>query len=162
MNFFNFFSTYVFHMPLSQFLRGFFREYEGNFHALPQGRMKHEPVTRVSSRLAVRDHSDFEFQVHHFASLCKKIEKTNKPIPRKAGNRKMVKGNFPKKRKSVFYNEKEFSRKNHLTLLIPSFLECSSSKGGGCFPPGTKIFGSRSDTTMKLGRNVPYHESNSW
>ena len=46
----------------------------------------------------------------HFASLCQKPEKTNDPILRKAGNRQMVKGNFPKKRKSLIYSKKKFSR----------------------------------------------------
>ena len=48
----------------------------------------------------------------HFAPLCQKSAKNNEPIPRKAGNWKMVNGNFPKKRKSVIYDEKKFSGKN--------------------------------------------------
>ena len=48
----------------------------------------------------------------HFASLCQKSAKNNEPTSRKAGNWKMVKGNFPKKRKSVIHDEKKFSGKN--------------------------------------------------
>ena len=44
----------------------------------------------------------------HFAPLCQKSAKNNEPIPRNAGNWKMVKGNFPKKRKSVIYDIKKF------------------------------------------------------
>ena len=50
----------------------------------------------------------------HFAPLCQKSAKNNEPIPRKAGSWKMVKGNFPKKRKSVIYDEKKFSGKNSM------------------------------------------------
>ena len=45
----------------------------------------------------------------HFAPLCQKSEKTSEPILRKAGNRKMVKENFPKNGISVIYDKKVFS-----------------------------------------------------
>ena len=50
---------------------------------------------------------------------------------RKAGNRKMVKGNFPKKRKSVLYDEKKFSRKNcfgHFLEHIALYLSAKNQK----------------------------------
>ena len=66
-----------------------------------------------------RKSSPSHFGYCPFASLCKKSGKTtNEPIPRKADNRKMVKGNFPKKRKSVSYDEKTFSRKNFFGHII--------------------------------------------
>ena len=52
------------------------------------------------------------FEHCHFPPLCQKSEKTNEPIPRKAGTKKMVKGNFPKKRKSGINDEKKFSGRN--------------------------------------------------
>ena len=62
--------------------------------------------------------SPSHFEDWHFTPLCQKSEKTNEPFPRKAENRKMVKGNFPKKRKSVFCDEQDFSRKNHLCHIL--------------------------------------------
>ena len=67
----------------------------------------------------------------HFASLCQKSEKTNEPISRKAENRKMVKGNFPKKRKSVFCNEKKLSGKNcfgHILWYLALYLSAKNQK----------------------------------
>ena len=67
----------------------------------------------------------------HFASLCQKSEKTNEPIPRKAGNREMVKGNFPKKRKSVIHDEQEFSGKNffsHILGCLALYLSAENQK----------------------------------
>ena len=66
-----------------------------------------------------------------FASLYQKSEKTNEPIPRKAGNRKMVKGKFPKKRKSVINNEKFFSGKNcfgHILGYLALYLSAKNQK----------------------------------
>ena len=64
----------------------------------------------------------------HFAPLCQKSEKTNEPIPRIAGNRKMVNGNFPKKRKSVIYDEKTFSGKNFFGHILGYFALYFSAK----------------------------------
>ena len=56
----------------------------------------------------------------HFASLCQKSEKTNEPIPRKAGNRKMVKD-----------NEKKYSRKSffdHILGYLALYLSAKNQK----------------------------------
>ena len=64
----------------------------------------------------------------HFAPLCQKSEKTKEPIPRKAGTKKMVKGNFPKKRKSVINDEKKFSGKNFFSHILGCFALSLSAK----------------------------------
>ena len=63
--------------------------------------------------------------------LCAKNKKKLESILRKAENREMVKGNFPKKRKSVIYNEKKFSGKNcfgHFLEHIALYLSAKNQK----------------------------------
>ena len=62
--------------------------------------------------------SPSHFRDCHFTPLCQKSEKTNEPIPRKAENRKMIKGNFPKKQKSVFLRRTRFFPEKP---LVPHF-----------------------------------------
>ena len=96
-----------------------------------------KPVFPAYFRLFWPGNSFFENRVPahlrycHFTSLCQKSEKTNEPIPRKAENRKMVKGNFPKKRKSVFCDEKKFSGKNcfgHILWYLALYLSAKNQK----------------------------------
>ena len=68
------------------------------------------------------------FEHCHFTPLCQKSEKTNEPILRKAENSKMVKGNFPKKRKSVINDEKKFSGKNFFGHILGYFALHFSAK----------------------------------
>ena len=52
-------------------------------------------------------------------------------MPRKAENSKIVKGNFPKKRKSVIYDEKKFSGKNffgHILGYLTLYLSAKNQK----------------------------------
>ncbi len=67
----------------------------------------------------------------HFAPLCQKSEKNNEPIPLNAGNKNIVKGNFPKKRKSVIHDEQEFSGKNffgHIFGYLALYLSAKNQK----------------------------------
>ena len=75
-------------------------------------------LPKFAQKIFLKNRASSHFGHYHFASVCKKSEKTNEPIPRKAGNWKMVNGNFPKKRKSVIYDEKKFSGKKIVSAIF--------------------------------------------
>ena len=67
--------------------------------------------------------------INTISLLRQNSKKTNEPIPRKAGNRKMAKGNFPKKRKSVIWDKKYF-RENDYSQILGFFTLSFYQKSG--------------------------------